>query len=127
TSVSLVRSATEGALDDVSGAILELLKGAHGRATDVRSFTRTFIPEEAGANDLETATTSIDGSATIVGFFVLRVPVDEGQVLPGEAGVILVVAMAGRLPLLFATGVPVEDPRLAAAAQRHLAAAVEDN
>src|SRR5690606_16705964 len=94
-------------------------------APDVGPLTCTLIAEEARADDLEPSPSSIDGAAPVVGLLVLGVPVDKGQVLHGEAGVVLVVAVRRRVALLLVAGIHVENSRLAAAVERHLAAAVE--
>ena len=54
-----------------------------------------------------------------------RVAVDEREVLDGEPGMVLVLAMRGGVHLGLVAGVHVEDAALATAAQRDLAAAIE--
>ncbi len=85
------------------------------------------VAEEAAVDDLELAAAGPDGAAAVVLGLVLGVAVDEGQVLHGQARVVLVVTH-GRGPALIGVArVHVQDAGGAAAAEGDQAAAVDDD
>ena len=90
--VAELQAAAERAVDDVEREIAGLIEGADGGAADVRAARVAPVVEEARIHDLEAAPAREDRAAA-VRILAGRVAVDEGQVLHGQARVILVVAV----------------------------------
>jgi len=87
----------------------------------------TNVPEEFAVHDLELAAASPDRSTSIVGGVGFRISVDEHEVLEGEPGRGLVLAVrCGPLEGGVA-GVHVEDPGGPSSTEGHLAATVDDH
>src|SRR5690606_16552472 len=83
--------------------------------------------EEPTFDDFEAPAAHPNRTAAVVFVFAPRVGVDEREVLHGEARVVLIVAVRGGPDLILVARVHVQDPRLSAAAQGDLAAAVDDD
>ena len=120
------RAAAEGAVDDVDRQARGLAEHPDRGAAEVGPGRVAGVAEEARVDDLDPAAPHEDGApAAALDRLAGRVAVGEGQVLHGEPGVVLVLAVRGGPDLGLVAGVHVEDPALAAAAERDLAAAVE--
>ena len=118
----------EGAPHDVDGTVLVLAQHPDRRPAQVRAAGVTAVTGEVRVNDLQLAAAVEDGpAAPAVEELPGGVAVRERHPLHDQDGTGLIVAMRRRPRLSRVTGVQVEDPPDAAAAQRHLAAPVEDD
>src|SRR5690606_4909439 len=110
---------TEGAVDHGHRLLVELTEHADRAAAHVGALLGAGVVEKTRVDHLEPTTPHPDGSTAVVFFLVLRIRVDERQVLHRKARVILIVAMSGGPVLSLVAGVHVEDTRRTTAAERH--------
>src|ERR1700733_4183571 len=117
-------AAGEGAAGDLDGPVLVLAQRPDGGPAQVGTGGVAAVAGEAGVDDRELAAAVEDGPAAPA---VVDLPgggaVGEGDVLPGQRGSGLVLAVRGGTGLGRIAGVHVQDAPRAAAAERDQAAA----
>src|ERR1700722_14621354 len=119
-------AAGEGAAGDLDGPVLVLAQGPDGGPAQVGTGGIAAVGGEAGVDDLELAAAVEDGpAAPAVVDLPGGVAVGEGDVLHGQGGSGLVLAVRGGPGLGRIAGVHIQDAPHAAAAQRDQAAAVQ--
>src|ERR1700689_2220121 len=120
-------AAGEGAAGDLDGPVLVLAQRPDGGPAQVRAGGVAAVAGEAGVDDRELAAAVEDGpAAPAVVDLPGGVAVGQGDVLHGQFGSGLVLAVRGGPSLGRVAGVLVQDAAHAAAAERDQAAAVQD-
>ena len=119
-------TAAEGAADDVHRPAVVLRQRADGRAAEVGAGAVAAVAEERRVHDLELAAAGEDrAAAPALEVSPVELPSAKVRCWTTSCGRGLVVAVVGGPDLPLVAGVLVEDPALAAAAQRDQPAAVD--
>jgi hypothetical protein len=117
----------EGAVDDIDGQALVLAEHPDGAAAHIRAFIGADIIEKTAVDGLEPSPAHPDGPAAVIVGFSGGIAIGKGDVLHRQPRMVLVLAMRGGPDLVLIAGVHVQNAGLSPAAERHPAAAIDDD